>query len=168
MAEDKAQAAAQGSNKLIIILMVVLLLAVLGLGGGMAYLLLRTPAAETGPGAPAAATAAEPAAVGPQLYFPMETFVVNFPSGSKVRFLQIDLQVAARDQALLDAVRDHAPAIRNDLVLLFSSQDPEALNTLEGKETLRAATLARIRAILEAQIGRGEVEDVYFTGFVMQ
>jgi len=105
----------------------------------------------------------------PQVYHPLDpAFVVNFGEDSDVRFMQIKLQVAARDPVVIDRIREHTPAIRNNLVMLYSNQDPATLNTREGKETLRAQTLEEVQKVLEEQTGEGGVENVYFTSFVMQ
>lgn len=105
----------------------------------------------------------------PQIYHPIEPpFVVNFNDDSEVRFLQVTLQIATRDPEVIDQVKEHSPAIRNSLVMLFSSQDPQVLNTREGKESLRNETLEEVRKVLEEQTGDGGVDNVYFTSFVMQ
>ena len=109
------------------------------------------------------------AAKAPPIYHPMEPpFVVNFTAASDVRFMQVTLQVSARDQAVIDRVKEHTPAIRNGLVLLFSGQDPAALNTREGKETLLKQCLDEVNRVLKEQTGSAGVENVYFTSFVMQ
>lgn len=105
----------------------------------------------------------------PQIYHPLEpAFVVNFNEDSEVRFMQVALQIATRDPAVIDRVKEHAPAIRNNLVMLFSNQDPLVLNTREGKQMLRTQTLEEVRKVLEEQTGESGVENVYFTSFVMQ
>ena len=106
---------------------------------------------------------------GPQIYLPMDpAFVVNFDAAASVRFMQITLQVAARDPAIIDSVKEHTPAIRNGLVMLYSSQDPVALNTRAGKEALLQESLDEINRVLKQQTGSAGVENVYFTSFVMQ
>lgn len=105
----------------------------------------------------------------PQVYHPLEPpFVVNFGEDSDVRFMQIKLQIATRDPAVIERIKEHSPAIRNNLVMLYSNQDPATLNTREGKETLRAQTFEEVQKVLEEQTGEGGVENVYFTSFVMQ
>ena len=105
----------------------------------------------------------------PQIYHPLEpAFVVNFGEDSDVRFMQIKLQVAARDPAVIERIKEHSPAIRNNLVMLYSNQEPAKLNTREGKEMLRTQTLEEVQKVLEEQTGEGGVENVYFTSFVMQ
>ena len=59
-------------------------------------------------------------------------------------------------------------ALRNGLVMLFSSQKPEDLLDREGKENLRQQALEEIQAILEAYTGNSGIDKVFFTSFVMQ
>ena len=106
---------------------------------------------------------------GPAIYLPMEpAFVVNFGPDASVRFMQISLQVAAHDQTVIDNVKTHTPAIRNGLVMLYSSQDSVKLNTRAGKEELLKQTLDEINRVLKQQTGAAGIENVYFTSFVMQ
>ena len=105
----------------------------------------------------------------PQIYLPMDPpFVVNFDAAASVRFMQVTLQVAARDPLVIERVTEHTPAIRNGLVMLYSSQDPVALNTRAGKEALLRESLEEINRVLKEQTGSAGVENVYFTSFVMQ
>mgnify|MGYP005753319925 CR=1 FL=1 len=104
----------------------------------------------------------------PLLYLPMEPFVVNFDMKADVRFMQVTLQVAARDALVIDRVKEHTPAIRNGLVMLYSSQDPIVLNTRAGKEALLQQSLEEINKVLKEQSGSAGVENVFFTSFVMQ
>lgn len=132
-----------------------------------------TPAAAEGAaatGKDAKGGKAEPAmAKAPQIYLPMDPpFVVNFGPDADVRFMQITLQVASRDQEVIDRVKEHTPAIRNGLVMLYSSQDAAALNTRAGKEALLKQSLDEINRVLKEQTGNAGVENVYFTSFVMQ
>ncbi|WJW74568.1 flagellar basal body-associated FliL family protein [Thiohalobacter sp. IOR34] len=161
-----------GSLKWIIIgvLGVVLLVgAILGtlyfagiLGGGE-----EPPVAEKGDGKAVEKTTAAPK--GPMLYLPMDPpFVVNFGADADMRFMQLTLQAADHDPAVLERVKEHAPAIRNSLVMLFSSQSPEALNTREGKEKLRQEALKEVRRVLGELTGQAKLENIYFTSFVMQ
>ena len=85
-----------------------------------------------------------------------------------LRYLQIGLTVMARNQQIIDAVNQSMPQIRNDLILLFSNQKMEVLNSLNGKEKLRMQALAQIQGILTREIGIPGVEAVYFTAFVLQ
>ncbi len=104
------------------------------------------------------------------LYFSIDpAFVVNFQGdGGRSHHLQITLKALTYDEEVYAAVRKHMPLIRNNLVLLFSSQKKDELSTLEGKEKLRAEVLKELKTIVEGELGRPGVDDVFFTGFVMQ
>ncbi len=105
----------------------------------------------------------------PLNYVPLDPpFVVNFADDSEARFLQVTVELGTRDTDVIDQIKEHRPAIRNNLVMLFSSQDPVSLNTREGKEKLRSDTLAEVQKVLKAETGKAGVEAVFFTSFVMQ
>ena len=74
----------------------------------------------------------------------------------------------ARDQAVIDAVQNHLPQIRNNFLFLISNRNYSDLGSVEGKEQLRAELLAEVRTIIKKNHGEEGVEDVYFTSFVMQ
>lgn len=95
-------------------------------------------------------------------------FIVNFDDQEMLRYLQVGVSVMARDKAVIDQVTNNLPHIRNNLIMLFGSQDEKTLHSTEGKETLRHKALEEIQAILQKEIGDPGVEDVYFTSFVMQ
>lgn len=95
-------------------------------------------------------------------------FVVNFGGQSTARFLQISMEVSTRDDSIVKAIEKHMPVIRNNLVLLLSSQDQQEISTREGKEKLRGESLAEIQRILKKHTGKTGIQDVYFTSFVMQ
>lgn len=95
-------------------------------------------------------------------------FVVNIAEANNMRFLQVSMEVMAKDPAAVEDVKKHMPAIRNSLVLLLSSQGYPTLNSPEGKEKIRVNSLAEIQKILQEHTGKPGVEAVYFTGFVMQ
>lgn len=111
----------------------------------------------------------EDAPPSPALYVPINpAFVVNFVDGGKARFLQITMEVMTRDPEIPVHIETHLPAIRNNLVMLFSSQSYDNISTLEGKESLREEALAVVQEILEEEIGDPGIETVYFTSLVMQ
>lgn len=106
---------------------------------------------------------------GPAVYLPIDpAFVVNFASQGKARFLQITVEVMTRDVTVPDKVKLHMPVIRNNLMLLFSTQTYDTVSTLEGKESLREESLEVVQQILEEETGDPGIEAVYFTSFVMQ
>ncbi len=118
------------------------------------------------PVAPASAHGEE--AGKPSLFYPIDPpLVVNFEDGSAVRFLQISMEVMAKDQKAIDSVQRNIPLIRNNLLLLMSNRDYQSLMSREGKEKLRQEALTEIRAVQKKQGGE-DIEDLLFTSFVVQ
>jgi flagellar FliL protein len=110
-----------------------------------------------------------PPASGPALYFALDPpLVVNFEQSGAVRFLQVTVEVLARDPEVIAAVQQNAPLIRNNLMLLMSNLDYAEIMTREGKEKLRAAALAEVRSILKRETGKTGPESLLFTSFVVQ
>jgi len=102
------------------------------------------------------------------VYFAIDPpLVVNFEDGSAVRFLQITMEVMAHDQKAIESVQKNIPLIRNNLLLLMSNRNYQALMSREGKEKLRAEALAELRAVQKKE-GSPDVDDLLFTSFVVQ
>jgi len=164
---DAAEAAGaagprRGKGRMVILLV---LLAALGGGGWLAWqtFMAKAPAdaAVGGDQAPGSRSNAN--------YLPLDPpLVVNFAAGGQLRYLQVSVEVMARDARAISAVDRHAPAVRNALITLFSERDYEALLTRAGKEALRLEALEVVRAELAMLTGEPLAEDVYFTSFVMQ
>nr|MDJ0890345.1 flagellar basal body-associated FliL family protein [Gammaproteobacteria bacterium] len=95
-------------------------------------------------------------------------FTVNLQGKSKARFLQASVQVLTREPKVEQQIKQHAPMIRNKLVMLFSAKTSQELRTLEGKESLQNEARSAIENVLKAESGEGGVEAVFFTSFVMQ
>ncbi len=105
----------------------------------------------------------------PAMYFSMEpAFTVNLEGEDSGRYLQVTLEVMARDPQVFEAIKNHNPMVRNELVLLFSSKRVSDLVTREGKEQLRAEALKEIQDVLTVETGKPGIESVFFTSFVMQ
>ncbi len=119
--------------------------------------------------------AAEEEPKGPPIYLALDPpLVASIDDGESIRFLQITVEVMSRQQSALNAVVTHTPVIRNNLLMLLGRKQISELTSSEGKEKLRQEALSEVQAILE-QMGPvkpdealGELEDLYFTSFVVQ
>jgi flagellar protein FliL len=107
----------------------------------------------------------------PAIYVPLDPpFVVSFAEkGGDTRFVQLTLQAMARNEKAIDAVKTHAPAIRNAFLFVISAHKVDDLETLEGKEKLRAEMLKAANEIMEKNTGKpDQIEELYFTSLVIQ
>ena len=118
--------------------------------------------------APAPAAVKKKAPEGPPVYHAFEPLVVNFEEAGELRFLQVTVEIMARDPKAIAAVQANTPLLRNNLLLLIGSRDMKQLLTRDGKEQLRALALSEVRAAMKQVSPESEIEDVYFSGFVMQ
>lgn len=166
--EDDAEleAGSSGSSKKLIIIVVIVLLVIGGTVGGLFAAGILGGAAKEGEEGEEE-DAEEPG--GPAVYIPLNpAFVVNFTDTSKARFLQVTMEAMTRNPEVPGQIDNHLPAIRNNLVLLFSSQTYESVSTLDGKEILREEALSVVQEVLEQETGDPGIEAVYFTSIVMQ
>lgn len=97
------------------------------------------------------------------------SFIANLPEKSgRQRFLQIYAEAMTREQSVADALTKHMPLVIHELSTLYSSQEFSELQTPEGKEQLRQLSGQKVREVLQREIKRPGVEEVFFTNFVMQ
>ena len=71
------------------------------------------------------------------------------------------------DKDLMAKATHDMPAIRNQLLLLFSSQAFDEVKTVAGREALRAASIKAVNEVLRKKPKQG-IADAYFTSFVTQ
>jgi flagellar FliL protein len=160
-ADGEEKPAGKGKGKLLLIIGLALVLVGGGVGGFL-FWKSRSAASAKAPEKPHPPAPLQFLALDPP-------FVVNFQGAQTVRFLQIDVRLASREIETVELMKANDPVIRNDLLLLFGSQDAAQLATREGKEKLRADALVQVRRIVKAAGGKPEsVESVFFVSFVMQ
>lgn len=114
-------------------------------------------------------------------YLELEKFVVNVRDKSRMRFMQVKVQVLASDPVIRGAVETHMPAVRDTLVMLLSEQNAASMRSAAGREEVREAALTAVQQVMGEFIsggadGTGEdaetpshgIEALYFTDFVIQ
>jgi len=153
----------KGKLKLIIIIVVGLLVAIGGSVGGTWFFLHKS--AQPKP----AETAAAPSGKQPAIYEPLApAFVVNYKVNGRDRYMQVSITMQARNQADLEALKVHMPVIRNNLVMMFSGQSFDTLNTPIGQEMLRQKATASVQEVAQKEVGKPVIDQLLFTNFVLQ
>lgn len=164
------------SKKMIIIIAVV---AVLAIAGGAAFFFMggseepvtqeQLDAALDSGEAAATEEAAPAASTGSALYVPMpRPFRFNVPGASRDRFVEIKVQLLVRGSDNEEAAKKHIPLIESTLLAVFSQSNADDLGTSAGKTGLKQKALAEVHKIMTDVEGSKIVEQVLFTGFVMQ
>jgi len=84
------------------------------------------------------------------------------------RYIQAEVDLVGYEKSVMDDAQHNVPALRNRLLLLFSSQNFDDVRTIAGRERLRVESLKAVNDVLELGPKGDRVEDVYFTAFVIQ
>ncbi len=182
MAAEKELQIADGGNKKKKMIIIAAAAVVLLGGGGAAFMMMGgdpPPVAEAA-GAPAAEGAAAPAdgaapaaaggaEMGSALYVGMpRPFVFNVAGASRDRLVQIKAQLLVRGTQNEETAKQHIPLIESTMLRTFSKANADELVTAAGKEAIKAAALKDVQEALNGVAGSPVVEEILFTGFVMQ
>jgi flagellar protein FliL len=175
MAADKDLEVGEGQakkKKMIIIIGAAVLVAVVAVVGVLMMSGGSTEPAPAEEGAAETAVAADPNAAadkGSALYVSMpRPFIFNVPGASKDRLVQIKVQLLVRGTSNEETAKVHIPLIESTMLRTFSTSNAEELITVEGKENLKKKALKEVQEVLVGVAGSEVVEEVLFTGFVMQ
>lgn len=162
-------------KKLIIIIAVVVLLAAAGGGafffmsGGEEEPTQAEIDAALASGEPAEATEAPTGEAGSALYVPMpRPFRFNVPGASRDRYVEIRAQLLVRGAENEEEAKKHVPLIESTLLGVFSMANADDLATSAGKTSLKQLSLSEVQKVMVEISGGKVVEQVLFTGFVMQ
>ena len=93
--------------------------------------------------------------------FPLETFVVNLSGGA---FIRLQVQLEFKDRDVPERFLSKIVPIRDAVITLLSARTPSDIASVTGKEALRID----LRELVNDQLKREDVKQVYFSQFVVQ
>jgi flagellar FliL protein len=106
---------------------------------------------------------------GTALYVAMpRPFVFNVPGTSRDRLVEIKVQLMVRGTDSEEKVKMHIPLVEGTLLSVFSTANADDLVTEAGKTAIRDSALKEVQKKMQEISGNQLVEQVLFTGFVMQ
>ncbi len=162
-AETDNEEGGGGKKKLIIMIVAALLLVGGGVGGALMFLGGdEQAAAQAEPETPPKPEKGDPS------YIELKPFTVNLDPQDPVGFLQISLQVLTYYPDVAEQIEKNKPLIRNNLTLLFGQQKSADLRSPEGKTELQNKAKETIQQVIDKYGDGGKIDNVFFTGFVMQ
>jgi flagellar FliL protein len=162
--EQESGSIKKSPKKLIIIIVAAIIL--LAAGGGATFFLMKEDSSN---GKGEHADKDEAAVHAEKLYFDMsKPIVVDFPKGAAIQHGRITVSMLVEGAETIEVLKKNEPMMRNNLLMLIGAQDPASLNTREGKELLGKAMLDDVTAVLVKMAGKGKVNEIFFTSFVMQ
>ncbi len=113
--------------------------------------------------------AEEESAVSEQIYYAMDqSLIVNFPKNPVASLIQVSVTLLVKDAETVEALKKHEPMIRNNLLMKISAKGASKLQSREGKEELRSEMLDEVNQVMELMTKKNNVENIFFTAFVMQ
>ena len=155
-----------GKKKLIIIVAAVLVLA---LAGGGSWFFMSSGAKKGGhDGQSEEELAAAKLAKETRYVVMPRPFVFNVPGNPKDRMVQIKMALLVRGPKNEELAKLHAPLIEGALLKVVTTYTADELLTSAGKERLRAEALKTMQGVMTEVSNEPVIEQLLFTGFVMQ
>lgn len=152
------------SKKPLIILILAVIFSLAAGAGGTFFYMKQQMAHEV-----EAACAEPPPPVITTIYYELsKPLIVNFSQSSTVKLVKLSLSLSAGDEATITALKKNEPMLMNNLLMLISAQNTEALKTHEGKVALRNDIYNDVTAMLEGIAPDAEIKEVFFNSFIMQ
>lgn len=88
-------------------------------------------------------------------------FTVNLSEPRK--YLMINVQLLVEGAEAVAKIKKHMPALRHELIMLYTGRVSDQLQTMEQREALRQETVITIRKALEKLENSDGFRDVFFT-----
>lgn len=175
MAEEELKMEEGGKKSKLIIIIVAVVVLIAGGGGAAAYFFLMgddepVPVIEDQAKSEGEeGRALDLVKTGTALYVAMpRPFVFNVPGSTRDRLVEIKVQLMMRGSNNAEQAKMHIPLIEGTLLKTFSTANADNLVTEAGKIAIRESALKEVQKIMVDISGNQTVEEVLFTGFVMQ
>ena len=174
MAEEELKMEDGGKKSKLIIIAAVVIVVLIASGVGFYFLMSDDDTINPATDVESSLKAEQDAAsalikTGTALYVAMpRPFVFNVPGSSRDRLVEIKVQLMIRGSDNEEQARMHIPLIEGTLLKTFSTANADDLATKAGKTAIRDSALKEVRITMLDISGNQTVEEVLFTGFVMQ
>lgn len=105
----------------------------------------------------------------PVKYFEVEKgFTSNLKEPDRYVELSVGVSTSGGDEKLGEEIKGNDMAIRSAVLSVLSEQSADQISTLAGKQALQQKLKATINDTLKSKTGKGGIDDVYFTNFILQ
>ena len=102
------------------------------------------------------------------IYVEMPPVVANFEYEGSMRYLQITVNLQTRSTVSAALMKDNAPLIQGEMLMLLQDLDFATVRTTESKRALIEMIDGRVRDLFQSGAEPLELEQVVLTGFVVQ
>ena len=102
------------------------------------------------------------------IYVEVPPVVANFEYEGSMRYLQVTINLQTRNTASATLMKDNAPLIQGEILMLLQDLDFGTVRSTEGKRALIEMIDAGVRELFKSGVEPLELEQVVLTGFVVQ
>ena len=171
--EEASEEGSGGKRKLILLIVGAVLLLGLGIGGGVFVGTMMAEDSNSDENVVADEEEEEDSGRKKKddrhnIYITVGKLLAAVEHEGSTRYIQAEVDLVGYEKTVMDDAQHNVPALRNRLLLLFSSQNFDDVRTIAGRERLRVESLKAVNDVLELDPKGDRVEDVYFTAFVIQ
>jgi flagellar FliL protein len=168
--ELKIETGSKKKSKLLLIIIAVVVILGVGAGAYFFFFMGATPSMTEGEDSTSEVLVENfESQAGRALYVAMpRPFTFNAPGVSRERIVQIEVQLMVRGTENEELAKRHIPMIEGALLQVFSASNADDLVTDVGKVELKERATAEVRQVMTELESEPVVEQVLFTGFVIQ
>lgn len=110
----------------------------------------------------------KPTVVAAPIYFPMEPFTVTLRGERSSRILYVAITLRVGDDFARKILNEYTPEVRDRVLKTLSEQDPDVIQTPEGRAALVETLTRTVSAPYSPQPQGPAITSVLFTAFVVQ
>lgn len=96
--------------------------------------------------------------------FPLDDFIVNLISDGNKKYLKVNMTLELSGEELAAELDTKQDAIRSLIIDILTDKSVEEISTVKGKDKLKE----QIADSLNERLSDGQIDNVYFTKFVVQ
>ncbi|AZW34999.1 flagellar basal body-associated protein FliL [Bordetella parapertussis] len=111
---------------------------------------------------------ATPPVVPAPIFIPLEAFTVTLQNAASERILHVGITLRVSDEQTRQRIEKYMPEVRSRILMVLSSQSPQAVQTLQGKTEMAHAITEAVKRPFSPLPDGQYVTDALFTAFVVQ
>ena len=151
------------SKTVLIIVISVVLLFMAAVGGGFFILWNKISQIPATPApTPEVNVQEEENKIGP--LYSLDTMIVNLAGQGGKRYLRVTMSLELSDPDAITSIESRLPQVRDAILMILPTKTYDEVSTTEGKVALRNQLMTTINSLMT----KGQVNNIYFTEFVVQ
>lgn len=103
------------------------------------------------------------------IYFGLEPDIItNYISETnKIGFVSVSVEFMLVGNESLEVIEAHEPLIRDKIISLLGQQSPQHLRSQTGREDTRKMIQNEVNDLLQQETGKGVIENLLFTKYIL-